>query len=276
MRAVPPPPITSRHNPLVARFKAAADADAQWMLLDGAHLVGEAVAAGLALECVAVDPDRVAAADLDALARAVPADKLVRVSRSVLEAMSPVRTPTGIVALAARPRQPSGDFLQAATALLVGAVDIQDPGNLGAIIRAAEAGGASGVLTTPGGADPFGWKAVRGAMGSAFRLPVIRSSSADEMVDQARAAGLQVVAAVGHGQTPMHAVDFTRPTLIVLGSEGQGLPPALVEAVDMRVSIPMTPSVESLNVAVAAALLVYEARRQRESQSRRREGAKAR
>lgn len=263
MRAVPPPPISSRHNPLVGRFKAAADADAQWMLLDGAHLVGEAVAAGLALECVAVDPDRVAAADLDALARAVPADKLVRVSRSVLEAMSPVRTPTGIVALAARPRQPSGDLLQAATALLVGAVDIQDPGNLGAIIRAAEAGGASGVLTTPGGADPFGWKAVRGAMGSAFRVPVIRSSSADEMVDQARAAGLQVVAAVGHGQTPMHAVDFTGPTLIALGSEGQGLPPALVEAADVRVSIPMTPPVESLNVAVAAALLVYEARRQR-------------
>jgi TrmH family RNA methyltransferase len=276
MRAVPPPPITSRHNPVVARFKAAADSDAQWMLLDGAHLVGEAVAAGLALECVAVDPDRVAAADLDALARAVPADKLVRVGRSVLEAMSPVRTPTGIVALAARPPQPSVALLQAATALLVGAVDIQDPGNLGAIIRAAEAGGASGVLTTPGGADPFGWKAVRGAMGSAFRLPVIRSSSADEMVDQARAAGLQVVAAVGHGHTPMHAVDFTKPTLIVLGSEGHGLPPALVEAADVRVSIPMTPPVESLNVAVAAALLVYEARRQREAQSQGREGAKAR
>jgi RNA methyltransferase, TrmH family len=273
---VPPPPITSRHNPLVARFKAAADADPQWTLLDGAHLVGEAVAAGLTLEYVAVDPDRVTAADLDALSRAVPADRLVRVSRSVLEAMSPVRTPTGIVALAARPHQPSGDLLRAATALLVGAVDIQDPGNLGAIIRAAEAGGASGVLTTPGGADPFGWKAVRGAMGSAFRLPVIRLSSAIEMVDQGRAAGLQVVAAVGHGQTPMHVVDFTRPTLIVLGSEGQGLPPALVEAADVRVSIPMTPPVESLNVAVAAALLVYEARRQRESQARRREGAKAR
>ena len=172
MRAVPPPPITSRHNPLVARFKAAADADAEWMLLDGAHLVGEAVAAGLALECVAVDPDRVAAADLDALARAVPADRLV------------ARRPLGARgdepgAHAHRYRRAGGapapavwrSSCTAATALLVGAVDIQDPGNLGAIVRAAEAGGASGVLTTPGGADPFGWKAVRGAMGSAFRLP---------------------------------------------------------------------------------------------------------
>jgi TrmH family RNA methyltransferase len=113
-------------------------------------------------------------------------------------------------------------------------------------------------------------------MGSAFRLPIVQATSATAMVEQARAAGLQVVAAVGHGHTPMHAVDFTSATLIVLGGEGQGLAPALVGSADLRVSIPMTPPVESLNVAVAAALLVYEARRQRESQSQRREGAKAR
>lgn len=273
---MPAPTITSRHNPLVARFKAAADHDAQWMLLDGAHLLAEALDAGLAIDCVAVDPDRVAGGDLDALARRVPADRLVSVSRSVLNAISPVRTPTGIVALAARPRDASDDVMRSRTALLVGATDIQDPGNLGAIVRAAEAGGASGVITTLGGADPFGWKAVRGAMGSAFRLPIARASSMAAMVDQAHAAGLQVVAAVGHGHTPMHEADFAKATLIVLGSEGQGLAPALVEAADVRVSIPMTPPVESLNVAVAAALLVYEARRQRESQSQRREGAKAR
>ena len=273
---MPAPTITSRQNPLVARFKAAADHDAQWMLLEGAHLLTEALEAGLAVDCVAVDPDRLAGGDLEALARALPVDRLVTVSRSVLDAMSPVRTPSGIVALAARPRHAPADVMSSGAALLVGAADIQDPGNLGAVIRAAEAGGASGAITTPGGADPFGWKAVRGSMGSAFRLPIVQAASATSMVEQARAAGLQVVAAVGHGHTPMHAVDFTSGTLIVLGSEGQGLAPALVESADLRVSIPMTPPVESLNVAVAAALLVYEARRQRESQSRRREGAKAR
>ena len=190
--------------------------------------------------------------------------------------MRPVRTPSGIVALAARPRHAPAVAAPLVAALLVAAADSQDPGNLGAVIRAAEAGGASGAITTPGGADPFGWKAVRGSRGSAFRLPIVQAASATAMVEQARAAGLQVVAAVGHGHTPMHAVDFTSATLIVLGSEGQGLAPALVESADLRVSIPMTPPVESLNVAVAAALLVYEARRQRESQSRRREGAKAR
>ena len=260
----------------MARFKAAADHDEQWMLLDGAHLLAEALDAGLTIDCVAVDPDRIAAADRDALARRLPPDRLVAVSRTVLAAMSPVHTPTGIVALAARPRHATGDVMRRSGALLVGAADIQDPGNLGAIVRAAEAGGASGVVTTPGGADPFGWKAVRGAMGSTFRLPIVRALSMASMVDEAHAAGLQVVAAVGLGHTPMHAVNFTKATLIVLGSEGQGLPPALVDSTDVAVSIPMTPPVESLNVAVAAALLVYEARRQREPQSRRREGAKAR
>ncbi len=223
---MPAPTITSRQNPLVARFKAAADHDEQWMLLEGAHLLTEALEAGLAVDCVAVDPDRLAGGDLETLARAVPADRLVTVSRSVLDAMSPVRTPSGIVALAARPRHVTADVMHGGTALLVGAADIQDPGNLGAVIRAAEAGGATGVITTPGGADPFGWKAVRGSMGSAFRVPIAQAASAAAMVDQARTAGLQVVAAVGHGHTPMHAIDFTNATLVVLGSEGQGLAPA--------------------------------------------------
>ena len=93
-----------------------------------------------------------------------------------------------------------------------------------------------GVITTPGGADPFGWKAVRGAMGSAFRLPIVRASSAAEMVDLAqrrRPAGRAPPS--GHGHTPMHDVDFTPATLIVLGSEGTGCRPTLVEAADVRV-----------------------------------------
>lgn len=271
---MPTPAITSRQNPLVARFKAAADHDAHWMLLDGQHLVHEALDAGLDLECVAVDPDRLPDSDRKTLARRLPADRLVIVSRSVLDAMSPVRTPSGVVALAARPARVTGDLMRTGTPLLVAAAEIQDPGNLGAIIRAAEAGGASGVIATGGGADPFGWKALRGAMGSAFRLPIVSATAADAIA-QAHDAGVQVVAAVSHGHPSMHDVDFTTPTMILLGGEGHGLAPALVDAADVRVSIPMTRPVESLNVAVAAALLVYEARRQRESQSRRREGPKA-
>ena len=246
------------------------------MLLDGLHLVREASDAGLAIDCVAVDSGRLDGADLAALARIAPADGLVHVSRSVLEALSPVHTPTGVVALAARPSRGSDDLMRDGDGSTGRRRRHPGSGNLGAIVRAAEAGGATAVITTRGGADPFGWKAIRGAMGSAFRLPIVRASSAAEMVDLAQGAGLQVVvAAVGHGHTSMHDVDFTPATLIVLGSEGHGPPSDVVEAADVRVAIPMTPPVESLNVAVAAALLVYEARRQRQSQSRRHDGAKA-
>src|SRR6185503_21276805 len=98
------------------------------MLLEGAHLLTEALEAGLAIDCVAVDPDRLAGGDLEALARALPVDRLVTVSRSVLDAMSPVRTPSGIVALAARPRHAPAGVMSSGAALLVGAADIQDPG----------------------------------------------------------------------------------------------------------------------------------------------------
>ncbi len=181
--------ISSRQNPLVARFKAAAEASDGSLLLDGAHLVSEALAAGLALECVALDPDRISPQERAALTRAVPAAELVTVSRAVLEAISPVRTPSGVVALAARPTHTLGDLLAGRSRLVLGAVDVQDPGNVGAIVRAAEAGGASGVVCTAHGADPFGWKALRGAMGSAFRLPVTRVPAIDEAIAAARTAG---------------------------------------------------------------------------------------
>jgi TrmH family RNA methyltransferase len=260
--------ISSRQNPLVARFKAAAEASNGLLLLDGAHLVSEALAAGLALECVALDPDRVPPHERAALTRSVPAAQLVTVSRAVLDAMSPVRTPSGVVALAARPARTLSDLLSDRSRLVLGAVDVQDPGNLGAIVRAAEAGGAGGVVCTTNGADPFGWKALRGAMGSAFRLPVPRVATIDHAVASARAAGWRVVATVGRGEASLYDVDLTVPTLLLLGSEGHGLVPAVVDAADARVSIPMDGAVESLNVAVAAALLVYEARRQRHLQPR--------
>lgn len=277
------PRITSRQNPLVARFRAAAEGDDRWMLLDGPHLVAEALAAGLAIDCVAVEAGRTEVPDLAAVLRGVAGDRVVTVSRSVLDAISPVRTPEGIVALAERPRHVAAGVLRhGAPALVVCAVDVQDPGNVGAIVRAAEAGGATGVLTTTGTADAFGWKALRGAMGSAFRLPIASGLTPDEAVFEARAAGLQVVATAGHGHTPMEAADLRPPTLLLLGSEGRGLPAGVLDAADVRLSVPMAPPVESLNVAVAAGVIVYEARRQRHPASngrplsRRHEDTKAR
>jgi TrmH family RNA methyltransferase len=147
----------------------------------------------------------------------------------------------------------------------VAAVDVQDPGNFGAIIRSADALGASSVVAVGATADPAGWKALRGAMGSSFRVTVARASL-DEMIDAARTAQAQLLAASMDGEPIDHA-DLRGSTVLLLGSEGLGLPPAALGAAHNRVSIPMRAGINSLNVAVTASLLLYEARRQRASRA---------
>jgi TrmH family RNA methyltransferase len=143
------------------------------------------------------------------------------------------------------------------------AVDVQDPGNLGALIRVAEAGGATRVVVTGKSADPFGWKALRGSMGSALRFPVLVIQDPLQAISAERAHACHIVATAPRGGESIFEVNLTRPTAVLVGSEGQGLPPDLIQAADDCVTIPMEPPVESLNAAVTAALITYEARRQR-------------
>ncbi len=192
-------------------------------------------------------------------------------SESVLAAASPVRTPSGAVALAThRPHAPEQIMDDLRRGLVVGVVGVQDPGNVGAIVRAADAGAARAVVVTGGSADPFGWRALRGAMGSSFRLPVTAIDDIRSLVEDVRARGIPVVAAVPRGGTGMYEADLTGSRLVLLGQEGAGLSQDV--GADVRVSVPMRREVDSLNVAVAAALIIYEARRQ---SLRRRRGAKA-
>jgi TrmH family RNA methyltransferase len=188
--------------------------------------------------------------------------EVITVSASVMDAVSPVKTPTGIVALAERPAGDAGRLF-AGQALVVGAVDVQDPGNLGAIVRVAEAAGATGFVAAGGSANPFGWKALRGSMGSALRLPIASEVTAEAAIADARRHGCRIVAAVPRDGRPLFDVDLTAPIHVLIGGEGQGLPASLAEAADDRVTITMQAPVESLNAAVTAALIVYEARRQR-------------
>jgi TrmH family RNA methyltransferase len=254
--------ISSRHHPLVSRFREAARGGAGTpLLLDGPHLVLEALGARIPLLDVAMSADVADTAEMAEIRRRVPSTQIV--TMQVMDALSPVRTPAGVVALADQPASHEDDLFSGAAPLLVIAVDVQDPGNLGAIIRTAEAAGASGVMATTSGADPMGWKAVRGSMGSVLRLPVLRVADAEEALAIAKRHGVRCAAAVRDGGDSMDATDLTGPLAIVVGGEGPGLSDAVIAASDLRVSIPMAPHVESLNVATAAALLVYEARRQR-------------
>jgi TrmH family RNA methyltransferase len=261
--------ISSRDNPLVRDYRELAaepDAAGALVLLDGVHLVHDARDARLEFESVAVAASRLADnTEEGAVARALESEGIavVSVADAVFPALSPVRSPSGIVAIVKRTPHDATSIWNTRQGFTLVAVDVQDPGNLGALIRAAEAGGATGVIVSGASAHPFSWKAVRGSMGSALRLPVASAASTELDIDCIQAAGTRAVASVVRGGREPDEIDWTGSVALLVGGEGAGLSDTVVARCDERVSIPMARHVESLNVAVAAAVLIYAARRQR-------------
>jgi TrmH family RNA methyltransferase len=255
--------ITSRQHPVVKEFRALARSAGPLMLLDGWHLLAEAAAARVTVEKIAIcgPPTTKEKAVVDRLRRS--GAQVVEVSGTVLNALSPVNAPTGVVASAHIPTISSAAVLSPSPALVLAAAGLQDPGNAGAIIRSAAAAGATGVVLDELSADPWGWKALRASMGSAFHLPVVRSRALTGLITEWRRAGVRLIATVPRGGTPMYDVDFTQPSAVLLGGEGSGLPDEMMQTADETLSIPMHGAIESLNAAVAAALILYEAQRQR-------------
>lgn len=228
------------------------------VLLDGEHLVADALTAGVAVEALLTDErPRAITARADALA--VPR---YEGTRAVLAAASPVRTTSGVVAIAQWTPTSLEALLSAPSPLVIALVDVQDPGNVGSVVRTADALGASGVITLGDSADPAGWKALRGAMGSTFRLPIARGTL-DDVLDIVRHRKMRTAAMVVRDGTPLDRADLTGPLVLFLGNEGAGLGPATIDHADLTLSIPMDAGVNSLNVSVSAALCLWEARRQR-------------
>lgn len=258
--------LSSRHHPLVATCRALArggKGDTR-LLLDGPHLVADASRAGLRFHAVAATARLLDSAEgRELVARLRDQDAVVEVSEVMMAAMSPVSSPSGILAIADRPSWTLPRLFDASPALLVAGLDIQEPGNVGAVVRTAEAFGAAGAIFCGASADPFGWKALRGSMGSSLRLPVVAGLDAGDLLDTARSLGVQLAAAVPRGGVRPADADLRQPCCFLLGGEGPGLAADVLAVADLRLSLPMRPPVESLNVAVAAALLLYEAARQR-------------
>ena len=261
--------ISSRDNPIVHRYRelaSEADANGARLLLDGVHLVRDAHAARLDFESVAIAASRLTEETEEAeVARALEAAGVPVVSAPdlVFAAMSPVRSPSGIVAIALRTPIDATAVWNARNGFTLVAIDVQDPGNLGALIRAAEAGGVTGVVVSGVSAQPFSWKALRGSMGSSIRLPVARASDVWMIVDGIQAAGTRTVASVARGGRVPDDIDWTGSVALLLGGEGPGLSDDVIARCDDRVTIPMALHVESLNVAVAGGILIYAARRPR-------------
>ncbi len=267
-----PPRLTRRTDPLVTRVRDVArglSEDADLVLLDGPHVVLEALRADVPLDLI-IASDKVLEAttpemrQLWSLAGASGA-AVYSAAATVIDAVSPVRSPTGIVALGRWAPGPVDALWSPAPALVLGAVDVQDPGNAGALIRCADGLDATGVAMIGQTADPRNWKALRGAMGSTFRVPVAQTDLG-HLLDEARGAGVRVVATAS-ATTPhameLRALDLTKPTLLLLGNEGAGLTEQIRHMADATVFVAMRPGLDSFNVSVTAGLLLYEARRQR-------------
>ncbi|HEY7501674.1 MAG TPA: RNA methyltransferase [Vicinamibacterales bacterium] len=260
--------ISSRQNPIVARFRDAARGRAAngivLSLLDGEHLVEEALDAGVALDTVAFTESTIDARADGLVDRVLKSGAhAVRVPPPVMAAMSPVREPSGIVALAKASPASLDQVVARAPQLIALVAGVQDAGNVGAIVRAADGCGATGIIATEGTADPFGWKALRGSMGSAFRVPIAVREPLAQTIDLLKKRKIAIAAAVPRGGRPLPECALDGALAILLGSEGPGLSDEIVSSADLRITIPMRPPVESFNVAITAALILYEAAQQR-------------
>ncbi|MBI3975106.1 MAG: RNA methyltransferase [Armatimonadetes bacterium] len=183
---------------------------------------------------------------------------IVEVAPHVLEAISEVETPQGVVAVMRHQRASLDVALQRRDLLLLIVDRVQDPGNLGTMIRTADAAGAGAVALTPGTVDPTNPKTARATMGSLFHLPVAEMA-ADRLRATLRARGVRLLAADAAGTVTARAADYGRPVAVAVGNEGEGLDGAWLEAADQVVRVPIAGRAESLNAAVAAAILLYEA-----------------
>lgn len=273
--------ITSRQNPLVKRFRRVRTmGERQHVFLEGVRLIEDAINTGARFESVAftaeLESSERGAALLDSLRLVQCRGALV--SKQVMEAIADTQTPQGVAALVSRPYLELDDLFSNSPDLLVIADELQDPGNLGTIIRTAEAAGANGLITTRYTVDPFNDKAIRASMGSALRLPVVTGASRADIAARCRHHKIKMIssrATPGQAQGIIEdaaraervklctEVDMTVPIALIVGREATGIPePGNAEA-DESVHIPMAAGVESLNVAAATAILLYEAGRQR-------------
>jgi TrmH family RNA methyltransferase len=275
--------ITSRHNALVKHARAVRDGreSQDQIFIEGLRLAEEAVRSRLVIQDVLYTEkfqQEERGARLLYELKGVGA-RLSLLSEDALASISDTRTPQGIVMLASRPHAGRETLLAVSKTLSseserAGNVEIDlpliviihginNPANAGAILRTAEAAGATGVVSTKGTTDLFSPKALRGAMGSSFRLSLWTGADFAEVIGWCRQNGIRTFGATP-GATKTHTdADWTKPCALVVGSEAAGLSAGEVAMLDEAIRIPMRPPVESLNAAVASGIILYEAARQR-------------
>jgi TrmH family RNA methyltransferase len=277
--------ITSRDNKWLKTFRTAlrgsGPADGEAIGIEGPKFVEDALRSGLEAEALLVSEagEREAERILRAASKSeagIPQSRVLRTTNKLFQGVAGTDTPQGVAALFRQPAWGLDDVLRGPGAmrehapLVVVMAVVQDPGNVGTILRSAEAFGATGAVATQGTADPWSPKALRASAGSALRLPLLRGMAIPVLLAQLRISRLKIYApSSGANGTARLAgeiaaqADLRDPVAIFIGSEGSGLPAEVTRAADAVISIPTSGAVESLNAGVAASIVLYEAARQR-------------
>ena len=286
--------ITSRENRWLKLFRAAlrgtGPAEGEAVGVEGPKLVEDALRSGLEAEALLLSES--AESELEPILRAAGATELgiarsriLRTTDRLFASVAGTEAPQGVAALFRAPAWEFEDVLRGPanldgaftgdSALAIVMAGVQDPGNVGTIVRSAEAFGATGAVAARGTADPWSPKALRASAGSALRLPLVRGVAIPVLLAQLKMARVKILAASGRAGVASRAADagagahsrsnpdLRQPSAIFIGSEGAGLPHEVLHAADGTISIPMRPSVESLNAGIAASIVLFEAARQR-------------
>jgi TrmH family RNA methyltransferase len=259
--------ISSASNPRLKRLRAASrdgGSDAQGRVrIEGPKLVREAIRSHLLVDEVYVSEGCRRDPGIQDLLRQIPgAPKIVEISDRLFPSIVSTEQPQGLLALARIPSIQLDTLLQSSSMLLVGC-ELQDPGNLGTLLRSAEAFGVEGVLLTQTSVNPFNEKVVRASAGSIFRLPCLGGFESTELLRQLERNSFHFVAATPRATIEFRKVDYRDRFALILGNEGKGLSDGVLSRVRTKVQIPMTAGIESLNIAVAASIVLCEAARQR-------------
>lgn len=259
--------ITSTANPLVKLFRhALAEGVTRegWLALEGPHSLEEALAAGSDVTAQSVLVSETAANKFQSLLARLPRETEVAVIADALFArVAATPSPQGIAALVEVKARELDPLLRQPSVLLLVACGVQDPGNLGTMMRSAQALGATALLTLKGTVSPFNPKAARSSAGAIFHLPVFHGLDAAGLFDQLRAASVRIVASDRESPHGLHHSDLRGSLAFLIGREGSGLPEEFTRSADLLLSIPIRPGMDSVNAATAAGIFLYEAARQR-------------
>ena len=260
--------IESKDNPRLKLARKIRDGlEPAFIFVEGVRLAEEAVRSNLAIEFCMFERSTEAESRQSELLESIwsKTTNIFEVDESLFFAISDTRSPQGIILICKRPKADWAYFddererRSAVLPLTVLLSEVNNPSNLGAVVRAAE---AAGVIVSKNSADIFSPKTLRGSMGSTFRMPIWAGATNMEVIEWARSKGISTAGATAGVARSYTELDWSKPRMLVLGSEAHGIPADVESMLDERISIPMDPNVESLNLAVAAGIILFEARRQ--------------